>query len=166
MLRQILSFDFICLRWCDLMLLDQLDVWPDERLPNETACVHTDLLELTFQRKEGQIHRRLKNKRSGEVFASCDKNIYSSLSFTLFLVLALCSTYLNHFCLVLIRLVICFLHYRDKLSAPINSQVHEWRSKLPDSYKKVSRRGWKITLITILVDLALVTIISFSMKVR
>lgn len=33
----------------------------------------THLFELTFQRKEGQILRRLKNKRSGELFASCVK---------------------------------------------------------------------------------------------
>ena len=45
---------------------------PVELLPMATACVDTDLFELTFQRKEGQILRRLK-KRSVELFASCVK---------------------------------------------------------------------------------------------
>lgn len=44
-----------------------------ELLPKTKACAHTDLFELTFQRKEGQILRRFKNKRSVELFASCVK---------------------------------------------------------------------------------------------
>ena len=61
----------------------------DELLPKTAACAHIDLFDLTFQRKGGQILRRLKYKRSVKLFASCVKNIFLSLSFAVVLLLAL-----------------------------------------------------------------------------
>ena len=52
----------------------------DELLPKTTACAHTDLFDLTFQRKEGHILRRLKYKSSVKLFASCvKKHIFLAL---------------------------------------------------------------------------------------
>lgn len=61
----------------------------DELLPKTTSCAHCDLFHLTFQRKEGQILRRLKYKRSVKLFASCVKKHIFLAFFRVVLLLAL-----------------------------------------------------------------------------
>ena len=144
----------------------------DELLPKTAAFAHTDLFDLTFQRKEGHILRRLKCKRSVKLFASCVKKHI----FLAFFPGCSAPCFANGLKPFLPRVDcisknLCYSEKTKKNSArrvnlrpPLNSQVHEWRRKLPYSYKKISRRSWKSWLFTISADLALVTSTNFVLK--